>query len=146
MKHKWLKTTKCFLLWLDLNFLLMVMETSCFLLLLLFQFYRSTSCKNGYTRHHQNTSQHGLLIVPNGYNHLSSSDPRLPYNNYDYHLANQNYEEVSYDVDHVSPDEKTNDKNCNYIFQNGGHGHTLDFNSNDKSSEYTYTVSDKSIF
>lgn len=98
--------------------------------------YRSSSGKNGYTSHHHNIVPHGLLIVPNGYNHPSSSDPSLPYNDHDCHTTDGNHHDGF-----TSHGAKTNDKNCNYIFQNGEHhDQTLDINSNN-SHECKYTVS-----
>lgn len=104
---------------------------------------RSTavSDKNGYTRSpHNNLSRHGLLIVPNGCNY-PHSDPRLNYNNYDCHNATeQNHGDDLYEEVYASHGVKKNDKNCNYIFQNGGHYEMLDFNSN-TSYEHKNTVS-----
>ena len=102
---------------------------------------RSISGKNGYSSH--NVLQHGLLIVPNGYSHLHSQDPNLlTYNDYESPVTEQNNWNGFYEDDFPSHDAKTDDKNCNYIFQNGGYDHALDFNSNNsyerKYAEHPY--------
>jgi hypothetical protein len=84
-----------------------------------------------------------LLIVPNGYNHLHSPDPNLLYNSYESHPTEPNDEEGFYEDGFTALGAKTDDKNCNYIFQNGGHHRALDFNSNNSyECKYTVHVSD----